>query len=147
VGAIVHKLFQFDISSNVNLTRDDLAGIMRDTLASGDLDMPGDPASVTDRALRAWTTMKARADVAAVLAGAERFHEVPFSLVVPGEPPRIVRGSIDCLACAPDGSVTVLEFKTGRPRPEHNAQLDLYVRAAREMFPGAPVQGRLIYAT
>jgi hypothetical protein len=41
--------------------------------------------------------------------------------------------------------VTVLEFKTGRPRPEHERQADLYRQAAEAIFPGAPVESRLIY--
>jgi hypothetical protein len=40
----------------------------------------------------------------------------------------------------------VVEFKTGRPRPIHQRQLDLYVDAARRLHPGAPaVLGTLLY--
>ena len=38
--------------------------------------------------------------------------------------PVVVRGSIDCLAMLPDGRVRVVELKTGRPQPWHEAQLD-----------------------
>jgi hypothetical protein len=41
--------------------------------------------------------------------------------------------------------MTVLELKTGDPRPFHREQLALYVRAARLMYPEADVDGRLIY--
>jgi len=58
----------------------------------------------------------------------------------------IVRGSVDCLAEQPDGRVVVVEFKTGRRHAWHAAQIDLYVRAARALFPGRPVERRLIYA-
>ena len=34
------------------------------------------------------------------------------------------------------------EFKTGRPHPEHEQQLAIYVEAARALFPGARVAGR-----
>jgi ATP-dependent exoDNAse (exonuclease V) beta subunit len=78
---------------------------------------------------------------------------VPFSYLAEdasaGGPPSravILRGTIDCLIQRDDGSVVVLEFKTGRPRPGHRRQLDLYVDAARNLFRGAAVEGRLIYA-
>jgi RecB family exonuclease len=57
----------------------------------------------------------------------------------------VVRGVIDCLIRKCDGSVTVLEFKTGSPRELDRIQLELYVRAARSMFPDVPVDGRLVY--
>ena len=40
----------------------------------------------------------------------------------------------------------MLEFKTGSRQPEHQAQLDFYVVAARGLFPDAAVEGTLIYA-
>jgi hypothetical protein len=42
--------------------------------------------------------------------------------------------------------MTVLELKTGKPAPEHDKQLEIYLTAARAMFPGTPVEGRLVYA-
>ena len=45
-----------------------------------------------------------------------------------------------------DGGVTILELKTGKPLPEHQEQLDIYLTAARALFPGAAVEGKLIYA-
>jgi RecB family endonuclease NucS len=44
-----------------------------------------------------------------------------------------------------DGAITILEFKTGRPRPEHQQQLELYAQAAKRLFPGAVVDGLLVY--
>ena len=58
----------------------------------------------------------------------------------------ILRGTFDCLVRRHDGGVTVLELKTGKPMPEHDEQLATYLAAARALFPGAPVQGTLIYA-
>jgi RecB family endonuclease NucS len=57
----------------------------------------------------------------------------------------VLRGTIDCLIQKDDGCVVVVEFKTGRRRPSHQRQLDVYVEAARALFPGAPVEGRLVY--
>jgi ATP-dependent helicase/nuclease subunit A len=72
-----------------------------------------------------------------------RRHEVPFSL---WRGDRVVRGRIDCLLQRDTGVVEVVELKTGRNDAAHREQLDLYVQAARALFPGAPVEGRLIYA-
>ncbi len=89
-----------------------------------------------------------RADVAALLEG-DCLFEVPFTLRLAdgagGAGPVFVRGAIDCLRRWPDGRVTVVEVKTGAPRPEHQSQLALYQEAARALFPGRPVDGRLLY--
>ena len=86
-----------------------------------------------------------RPEVARLLSSGERIHELPFSYVAPGQPGRVLRGTIDCLVRQPDGSIVVIEFKTGAPSPAHTAQLDLYVGAARDIFPGAPVSGVVVY--
>ena len=57
----------------------------------------------------------------------------------------IVRGSIDCLIQTDDGRITIVELKTGARRAEHAAQLAVYVDAARSLFPGASVDGLLVY--
>jgi RecB family endonuclease NucS len=57
----------------------------------------------------------------------------------------VLRGTIDCLVQREDGSVVVVEFKSGQPAALHRRQLDLYVEAARALFPGAAIEGRLIY--
>jgi ATP-dependent exoDNAse (exonuclease V) beta subunit len=57
----------------------------------------------------------------------------------------VLRGTIDCLVHQDEGRLTVLEFKTGRPRDEHRRQIELYKRAAERMFPGACVDALLVY--
>ena len=57
-----------------------------------------------------------------------------------------MRGAIDLVVQHGDGRIEVLEFKTGHPHPGHERQLALYVAAARALFPGANVTGRVIYA-
>jgi len=59
---------------------------------------------------------------------------------------KVVRGTIDCLIAAAD-RVTVLEFKTGKPRPQHQAQADVYRAAAQAIFPGFTVESRLVYTS
>jgi hypothetical protein len=70
--------------------------------------------------------------------------EVPFAMrQLDG---RILRGTIDCVVCRTTGLIEVLEFKTGRPDPVHEAQVAHYVAAVQALFPGTPVSGRLVYA-
>ena len=56
----------------------------------------------------------------------------------------IERGVVDGLAFSGD-HVTVLEFKTGQPRPADERQLAAYVEAMRQQFPGRRVEGRVVY--
>ena len=58
----------------------------------------------------------------------------------------ILRGTFDCLVQRRDGGMTVLELKTGKPAPEHEQQLSMYLTAARALFPGTAVEGKLVYA-
>jgi RecB family exonuclease len=96
-------------------------------------------------ALEAWRRLGTRADVAGLLASGRTLFEVPFSLRRVGADDVILRGVIDCLIVRPDG-VTVVEFKTGNRQAAHQRQLDVYLEAARLLFPSTPVEGRLIYA-
>jgi len=73
-------------------------------------------------------------------------HEVPFSFFLPGETPRVMRGTVDCLVREDETCVAVVEFKTGKPRDEDRVQLEAYLQAARMFFPDLQVRGRLIYA-
>ena len=104
-----------------------------------------DASAAAARAALVWKALCARPDVAALLASGERILEVPFSFVRSGEGRCVVRGAIDCLIRRRDGSIVVAEFKTGRPSPAHQQQLDVYVSAARVMYPDAAVSGQLIY--
>ena len=94
--------------------------------------------------------MRSQPAVRALLDEAECHYEVPISVLpatgVPGGNARILRGVIDCLACRPDGGVVVVDFKTGARRPGDRRQLGAYVNAVRSLFPGARVDGLLVYA-
>ena len=83
--------------------------------------------------------------LAALLTAGERHFEVPFSFFPPEQPGICIRGAVDCLVRASDGGLTVVEFKTGQPRPEHQQQVDLYIRAMRAAFPGMVVRGHVHY--
>jgi hypothetical protein len=102
---------------------------------------------VITTAIDLWEGIRRREDVAALLASADVLSEVPFSLRIETHGvPILLRGTIDCLSIAADGTVSVVELKTGGRRDLHERQLELYVRAARALFPGRRVQGRLIHA-
>jgi RecB family exonuclease len=92
--------------------------------------------------------MRQRDDVASLFSSGTVLHEVPFSFAAPDDGSgamTLLRGAIDCLVIRPDGSVAVIEFKTGRRRKAHQQQLELYVKAARDLVPGARVEGHLVY--
>ncbi len=81
----------------------------------------------------------------AVLESGERTYGLPFSAVAPGESGRVLRGTIDCLVRRPDGSIVVIDLTPGPPAPGDRARLDLYLAAARGMFPEATVTGIVAY--
>jgi ATP-dependent exoDNAse (exonuclease V) beta subunit len=68
-------------------------------------------------------------------------REVPFALKHEG---RVLRGVIDSLVLLP-GRAVVIDYKTGKPRPEHKMQMELYLEAARSLFPEAAVEGLVFY--
>ncbi len=151
VGTIVHRLFQASRLAADPDTRW-LTERAR-ALAAGreEAGGPGGP-DVPAAAVEAFLRLRRRTDIAGVIDEAACEYEVPFSLRL-GPPggggaearPVVVRGSIDCLARHPGGTITVLELKTGRRHDWHQHQLDLYVRAACSLFPGLTVDGRLVY--
>jgi ATP-dependent exoDNAse (exonuclease V) beta subunit len=100
-----------------------------------------DSEAVVQAALRVIRRPATRERMLALLGSGEPFFEVPFSFAHEGG---VVRGSIDCLIRSA-GRIQIVEFKTGSSAPEHEIQRDVYVRAARSMFPDAIVEGHLIY--
>jgi ATP-dependent exoDNAse (exonuclease V) beta subunit len=105
---------------------------------------------VAASAARVFSGMQSHPALRALLDGAVCHYEVPISVLPatgePGGRARILRGVIDCLACRPDGRVVVVDFKTGARRPGDRHQLGAYVNAVRSLFPGARVDGLLVYA-
>jgi ATP-dependent helicase/nuclease subunit A len=140
LGTVVHRLLQLlgtspDESSDAEaavqrlLRRDEAAGLAdRDEFAV--------------QAAAVYRALCSHPDVRSLYAAADILHEVPFALRHEGT---VVRGTIDCLVQLRPGEVAVLEFKTGRPRPEHAGQLALYASVATQLFPGSTVTPKLIY--
>jgi ATP-dependent exoDNAse (exonuclease V) beta subunit len=73
---------------------------------------------------------------------ANRWHDVPFTIRLNGS---VCRGTIDCLIQTGPRMMTVLEFKSGGRRPEHEVELELYRKAAVRLFPGMMVEARVVY--
>jgi ATP-dependent helicase/nuclease subunit A len=142
LGILVHRLFEHGDS---DAEPGDVIRLCRRLLRAEERIALEDEESLLSRAAAVWMNARKRDDVTAALAGNARMFELPFSAAPEGGGP-IVRGTIDCVVEKPDGSILVVEFKTGRVRPIHQRQLDLYVAAARQLHPGAPtVGGALLY--
>jgi ATP-dependent exoDNAse (exonuclease V) beta subunit len=148
LGTIVHRLMERATDAGDAPARE-IAARARALVAEGEAGVFDDVDAAMTAAASTFRALAARDDVKALLASGERLHEVPFSLrrqatSRTGEV-LLIRGTIDCLVLR-DGEVVVVEFKTGRKRAAHQAQLDVYVEAARALFPDSRVSGVLIYA-
>jgi PD-(D/E)XK nuclease superfamily protein len=144
IGRLVHRIFQFG-----RLNGSGVGGALdfgHTLLDDEDRLVLDDPGAAIAEACRVWRAMCAQPAVAELLAQGRRLHELPFSMAKRhGLDAGVLRGTIDCLVERPDGSIVVLEFKTGKPRDDHRRQLELYVQAARSLFPGTRVSGQLVY--
>jgi ATP-dependent helicase/nuclease subunit A len=142
VGTLVHRLLQrvgFDDSASADAMHDTAMRLLR----GDEIEDAAGIDRVIDAAIASHAAICARDDIRTLYASGSRRHEIPFTMRVDG---RVLRGTVDCLVQAAPGQFVVLEFKTGRPRPEHQAQVELYQAAMREVFPGATIEARVIYA-
>ena len=141
VGSLVHRMLQARVRESDDATAAARAALRAEERASLD-----DVESIIAAAAQAWSQLRDRTDVTELLSSPQVLTEVPFSMrLEAASGPVTVRGTIDCVVVGEDGAVTVVEFKTGSSHPSHQSQLDLYVQAARSIFPAAQVSGRLIY--
>jgi ATP-dependent helicase/nuclease subunit A len=143
-GSVVHRLLQRDeTGDDLQATAARAAALLRpEELAEID-DVDG----FAREAAAAYSAIRTQPLVRSLYGSGERYHEVPFTL---RDGDRFIRGTIDCIvrATLPDGAsrITILEFKTGRRRPEHAAQVAVYQRAAAALFPGVAIESALVYA-
>jgi len=140
LGTVVHRLLQ--ALGTTAPESGDVAALALQLLRPDESAGLADRDGFASRAAAAYRALRDHAEVRSLYAAAEIFHEVPFVVRHEGA---IVRGTIDCLVRVDDGEVSVLEFKTGRPRPEHAGQVALYASVAAQLFPGAVVTPKLIY--
>ena len=141
VGTLVHRLLQrFGLAeASVPPVREVAARLIRQE----EIDESGDVGALVEAAVSTYTAICARDDMRALYVSGRKLHEVPFTMVVDG---RFLRGTVDCLVQTASDRFTVLEFKTGKERSEHRAQIDLYQRAMQLVFPDCKVDAQLIYA-
>jgi hypothetical protein len=102
----------------------------------------GEPEPTRHAALDVLHRLASRPELTALIRGADVQHEVPVSWR--GADGGVVRAVVDMVARRPDGSATVVEFKTGAPRASDERQLEAYVRGIRALLPGIIVKGRVI---
>ncbi|HEY0875732.1 MAG TPA: UvrD-helicase domain-containing protein [Vicinamibacterales bacterium] len=145
VGRLVHRLFEH--ASRGAMTdagvREAVSGLLRPEERAVVVDVD----ATVERAVQLWDRLRRHPELSSVLQNARVLAEVPFSLrTADGARDVVIRGTIDLLVVGSNGVMTVVELKTGTPRDEHQRQLDLYVRAARSMFPMSQVEGLLVHA-
>ena len=145
VGTLIHRALA---DGWLNKDVDDPAAVAK-LLRPDERAVIGDISAVTEDVFRALARFRADPAVREIFddatgGGRWRRHEVPFSLRQ--ENGDIVRGQIDCLAGRPDGTVEVIEIKSGRRSASHDRQLDVYLVAARALIPDTRIEGRIIYA-
>jgi ATP-dependent exoDNAse (exonuclease V) beta subunit len=145
VGTLVHRL----LAQNRDISPDDpgaIERVMRLLRGEEAIDVV-DRRELAVSAVRQFAALRRRPDLVALLESGACHFELPFSLEMPLDPGGVrVRGSIDCLVLGRDGAATVVEFKTGRPRPAHAEQLEIYRQAACEFLQRTDVQARIFYA-
>lgn len=139
-GTLVHRLLQ---RFGFAVPTDDLRGLAFRLLREEEIDASDGLDGVVDQAVASYTNICGREDVRELYAAGRTLHEVPFTTVIDG---RVLRGSVDCLVETAPGHLTVLEFKTGRPRPEHQAQLAIYLQAMKQAFVTEIIDAVLIYS-
>ena len=139
LGTLVHRLFQ-DLGVRPDAGHGQLIEAARRLARPTSLEEASE--ETLERAATLYADLVVRPQVAAVYGSLEILHEVPFALSEDG---RIVRGTIDCLARTATDEVTVLEFKTGRPRAWHQEQLRIYQKAAQTLFPADQIVAKVVY--
>jgi ATP-dependent exoDNAse (exonuclease V) beta subunit len=143
VGTLVHRLVhRLGVGADSGIARAAVARLLRpEEQAECSFGLALD--ATLDAAIAAYEVLSCNEAVNRLYSSGEALHELPFTMQSDGT---WLRGTIDCLVRNGSGLITVLEFKTGRPRPEHQKQIELYKCAAEQMFPGYHVEARLVYA-
>jgi len=141
-GTLVHRLLQWAGSRQPTTQEwgDAYDRLVRPEALVDVHDMPSLRADVVCAA----EALRNRTRLGDLLAGGTCWYETPFSWRPPGAVD-VVRGTIDCLVVDAAGAMTVVEIKTGRPRVEHQAQVDTYLAALRAQYGDVPIRGEVVY--
>jgi len=144
LGTVVHRLLQRRIDPS--LADDTLEEIVMSMLSSEErLDVP-DRGGLAQAAIRLFRGLREQPELSALLGSGTCLYEVPFSYIPPDSTESCLRGVVDCLVVDGTGAATVVEFKTGQPRPEHQGQAELYARAIGAILGFSGVKSRVFYA-
>jgi ATP-dependent helicase/nuclease subunit A len=144
VGTVVHRMLARNLDVATDAGR--LSELARDLTRPDELvDVP-DSARLGSRAADLYLALRQRDDVTVLLASGDCHYEVPFSYEPPDRPGSVIRGVVDCLIAGNDGRLTLLEFKTGQPNPEHQAQVAVYAEAISAALGAANISVRILYA-
>jgi ATP-dependent helicase/nuclease subunit A len=143
IGTAVHRLFQRRTASQ--LSHSDVMKLVPRVLRPEELVDAGDVEALSSRAAGLFCRLRERADVRELVESGTCQYEVPFSFCPADRPDDVVRGRIDCLVTRPDGNLTVLEFKTGQRRPEHEDQVAIYRAALSALVPDRQVEVCIVY--
>ncbi len=143
VGTLVHRLFQR--RADLRLSEPALLELAGELLPRDQGLSAEDRAAVGRQAVGLFQALGEREDVVRLFQAGECHYEVPFFYDPPERPGERVRGVVDCLVIEPGGGVTIVEFKTGRQRPEHEVQAAWYARAVGAALGIGPVQARILY--
>jgi ATP-dependent helicase/nuclease subunit A len=143
LGTLVHRLFQRQL--DVNLSQSAIADLVPALLRSAESVDVADEKALSEAVASTYYRLRQRDDVAAVLAQGRCHYEVPFSFQPADVSGAVVRGRIDCLVERAEGNFTIVEFKTGRPRPEHESQVAVYRAALSAAMPGREIETRVLY--
>ena len=153
VGKLVHRMFEFDVDDDASLI--DVAVALSTELFDR---APGERERTARSAAKLYHALRTSTPLRELLTKGQVFREVPFSFRRPHQNTqsvRIVRGTIDSLVVFED-RVVVVDYKTGTPGTAgtastgshaHRRQVELYLEAARELFPDRPVEGLVFYAS
>ncbi len=131
-GALVHRAVAAGALAAADDERDALVARLGADLTD----------TTRQQARTALAGLAARAEVRELITGEDVDYEVPLSWL--GSDGSTVRAVLDCVVAHKDGRITVVEFKTGRPREADERQLTDYVEGLGRLLPGKIVSGRII---
>jgi ATP-dependent exoDNAse (exonuclease V) beta subunit len=135
VGKLVHRLFEYDVPVD-----DSLPEV---TEALYPEPSPAERKKAARSAAELYRRLSQMSELQELLGKGEVFREVPFSLRRENQ---ILRGAIDSLVLL-EGRVVLIDYKTGGRREEHRLQMDIYLEAARALFPERDAEGLVFYAS
>jgi ATP-dependent exoDNAse (exonuclease V) beta subunit len=142
-GTLVHRLMQRNLDPA--LGADTLQSIVPTLLRTSEMVDVDDVEALASASVSLYMGLRGQEDLTRLLRAGRCDYEVPFSFEPADRPGELIRGVIDCLVRTPDGRATVIEFKTGGERPEHEAQAGVYARALASVFAVEEVDIRVVY--